>query len=343
MKKIIGLTLATVLTLSLAACGSSNSSSTAGTSAPSGGKDTLKIALAHIQPAVETAPFHQSALLFKETVEKETNGKVTVEIHPNGELGAEREMIEAVQLNTINMAIVSTGPLGNFAAKSNVFDFPFLFKNRDHANKVLDGEVGNEVAAQVEQSGLSVLAWSETGFRSITNSKRPITKPEDLKGIKIRTMENKVHIDSFKTFGADPTPMAFTELFTSMQQGIVDGQENPLSIIVPQKFYEAQKYMTISNHFYSPAVTLFNKKILDGLTPETKQIITNAAHKARDFERDFIKKMDEQYLETARKNGMNIVMPEQFDYDAFLAASKPVYAKYDKEYGELIRKIQAVK
>jgi len=305
--------------------------------------EEMKIVMGHIQANSQDSPYQQGTQKFKELVEKATGGKVTVEIHPSGELGGEREMMEAVQLGTIDMMLASTGPLGNFTPISNAFDFPFLFRDRDHAYKVLDGEIGDEVAGELDKAGIKVLAWAENGFRNITNNKHPIKKPEDLKGIKIRTMENKIHMESFTAFGAAPTPMSFTELFTSMQQGVVDGEENPLNIIVPSKFYEVQKYLTLSGHFYNPALFIITKSKFDSFSPELQKVFLDAASEARDYEREFIHKKNEEYLDVVKKAGMEIVPESEVDFEAFRAASQEVYQKYDKEYGDIIRRIQAVK
>lgn len=364
MRKLVIFLLTAVLIVgTIAGCGSKptqsnqGSSNSSGTSSPSSsssgsssssssgdkGFEAMTIALGHATSDSENSHYHQGALKFKELVEQATDGKVTIKIHPNGELGGEREMIEAVQLGTLDMVFTSTGPVGNFASKSNAFDFPFLFRDREHAYKVLDGEIGAEVNEQLESVGLKVLAWAENGFRNMTNSKHPIKKPEDLRGIKIRTMENKVHLDTFREFGADPTPMAFTELFTSMQQKVVDGQENPLSVIMPNKFYEVQKYLTLSGHFYSPAPLIISKAKFDKFSPELQQVLLDAAAEARDWEREFIAQMNTEYIELGKQNGVEVVTSEEFDYEAFLAASQPIYKKYESEYGEILNKILETK
>src|SRR5690625_3527871 len=175
--------------------------------AADGDFEEMTIALGHATADNETSHYHQGSLYFKDLVEERTGGKVTIEIHPNATLGGEREMIEALQLGTLDMLITSTGPVGNFAPKSNAFDFPFLFRDEEHAYAVLDGELGDEVNEQLEEVGIKVLAWAENGFRNMTNDVRPIVNPEDMDGLKIRTMENQVHLAAFQAYGADPTPM----------------------------------------------------------------------------------------------------------------------------------------
>jgi len=352
MKKKLSYFLVAVLSMgSLVGCGGNATESSGSSDQPaqaansnSGAEgDVVTIAVGSAAPDTETSHYQQFLLKMKEQVEKETNGTVKIEIHPNGELGGEREMIEAVQLGTLDATITGAGPLGNFAPSSNALDFPFLFNDREHAYKVLDGEIGQSISKELEPTGAKILVWAENGFRNITNNTRPIKKPEDLKGIKIRTQENKVHLDTFKDYGANPTPMAFTELFTSMQQGVVDGEENPLSVIVPNKFFEVQKYMTLSDHFYQAAPFVINTAKFESLTPDQQKALQSAAEAARDFERQFIFDMNEKFIETAKEGGMEILPAEEFDREAFVAASENVYKKYESEYGEVLKRIRETK
>lgn len=321
--------------LVISACGSKNE--TESPKENTGGGEKIRISIGHINPETEEAQFHKGIEKFIELVDQKTDGAITFEVHPNGELGGEREMIEATQLGTLDMVVASTGPLGNFAKKSLALDFPFLFKDREHAYEVLDGEIGAEIDQQIEENGFYNLAWWETGFRQLSNNQHPIAKPEDLKGLKIRTMENPVHLDAFKAFGASPTPMAFTELYTGLEQGVVDGQENPLTVIVPNKLYEVQEYLTISNHVYSPGVVLINKGKFDGLSPEIQQAIQEAATEARDYERKFVSDLEEELVQVMKDQG--VAVEENFDYDAFFKVTQSIYQKYDAEHGEILNKI----
>ncbi|NEU31572.1 DctP family TRAP transporter solute-binding subunit [bacterium LRH843] len=355
MKKRLSFLFMILLVLVLAACGGGNSQpsgtstespkkeeSDAGKEAASGEFEKMTIALGHSTADNDTSHYHQGSLKFKELVEEATGGNVTIEIHANGSLGGEREMTEAVQIGTLDMVLTSSGPVGNFAPKSNAFDFPFLFRDKEHAYAVLDGELGDEVSAQLEEVGIKVLAWAENGFRNMTNSKHPIVNPEDIKGMKIRTMENQVHLSAFEAYGAAPTPMAFTELFSAMQQGVVDGQENPLAVIMPNKFPEVQGYLTLSEHIYSPAPLLISKAKFDSFSPELQEVFLEAAAEMRDWERNFCTEMDEQFIQTALDEGMEIVKQDEFNYDAFFEATQSVYEQYKNEYGEFHEKILAV-
>ena len=188
-------------------------------------------------------PYHLGAVRYSELVAQRTKNKVKIDVYPSTQLGNERDMVEGLQLGTIDLVVTSTGPLGGFVPRIFVVDLPFLFRDREHAYKVLDGSIGRELLDAFSAKGIRGLAFWENGFRQMTNSVRPIEKPEDLKGIKIRTMENKVHLSAFRAFGASPTPMAWSEVYTALQQKTIDAQENPIAIIYFQKIYEVQKYL----------------------------------------------------------------------------------------------------
>jgi len=208
---------------------------------------------------------------FCEQVEKGTQGRYKCQQFPNSALGGEREMIEAVQLGTLDLVNTSTGPLGNFVPETRIVDIPFLFRDYDHARKVMDGQVGQDLLAKMRAKGLVGLAWTENGFRHMTNNKRPIVTAQDAAGLKMRTMENKVHMDGYKTFGILPTPMAFPELFTALQQGTVDGQENPIPVILSAKFAQVQKYLSLTGHVYSPAVIILSPNVWNKLSDADKK------------------------------------------------------------------------
>lgn len=339
MRKRISFLIFVSIFLFLAGCGNKNNE------AASTGEGTeiekTTISIGHINPETEEAQFHKGIQKFIEIVEEKTDGAVKFDVYPNGELGGEREMIEATQLGTLDMTVVSTGPLGNFAKKSLALDFPFLFKDREHAYKVLDGEIGAEIDKQIEENGLYNLAWWETGFRHLSNSNHAVKEPADLKGLKIRTMENPVHLDAFKEFGASPTPMSFTELYTGLEQGVVDGQENPMTVIVPNKLYEVQKYLTLTSHVYSPGVVLINQEKLDSFSPELQQIIEDAAIEARDYERKFVADLEEELIQVMKDHGTEVT--EEYDFDAFFKATQPVYKKYEAEYGDILNRILETK
>lgn len=280
----------------------------------------------------EKHPYHLGAEKFKEIVEKETNGRIEIKLFPNNQLGTgERDMIEGIQLGTVDIVVTSTGPLSGFEKKFMLFDFPFLFRDKEHAYKVLDGEIGQYVLGLLEKQGIKGLAWYENGFRHSTNSKREVLTPEDAKGLKLRTMENKVHMAIWRALGADPTPMAWGEVFTSLQQGTIDGQENPIPIIYTQKVYEVQKYVSLTGHVYSPAVILMSKSKFDQLPDDYKEILLRAAKESGDLERKLITEMENEQVEKLKEVGMVVSYP---DKALFLEATKSVYDEFKGELGE---------
>ena len=275
-------------------------------------------------------------------VEKGTQGRYKCQEFPSGSLGGEREMIEAVQLGTLDLVNTSSGPLGNFVPEVKIFDIPFLFRDYDHARKVMDGPIGQGVLDKFKAKGLIGLTWAENGFRHMTNNKRPIKTPADAAGLKMRTMENKVHMEGYKTFGILPTPMSFTELFTALQQGTVDGQENPVPVILSAKFAQVQKYMSLTGHVYSPATIIMNPAKFNKASKEDQAVFLKAAQAATAAQRKRINDDEAAGIASLRSQGMEVI--EKVDGDAFRKAVAPAYAQFAKEFGAAnIAAIQAVK
>lgn len=299
---------------------------------------TLKIGYA-------TAPsshYGVGTTAFCDAVEKGTAGRYKCQQFPNSALGGEREQIEAVQLGTQDLVNTSTGPVGNFVPEVKIVDIPFLFRDYDHARKVMDGPIGQDILAKFPSKGIIALGWTENGFRHMTNSKRDIVKPEDAKGLKVRTMENKVHMDGYRTFGILPTPMAFPELFGALQQGTVDGQENPIPVILSAKFSQVQKHLSLTSHVYSPALLLLSPKVWNKLSDADKKVFTEAAKTASAAQRKKVNEDEANGIAQLEKEGMKVV--KTVDGNAFREALKPAYASYAKEFGaDNIKKIQDVK
>jgi tripartite ATP-independent transporter DctP family solute receptor len=271
-----------------------------------------------------------------------SNGAFVGEQAPGGQLGGERDLIEGLQIGSVDMAISSTGPLGNFVPEVFALDLPFLFRDYDHARKVLDGEIGQELLAKIDENNLVGLAWAENGFRHVTNSQRPIRTPEDLEGVKLRTMENRVHMAAFTGMGASPTPMAFPELFGALQQGVVDGQENPITVITASKFWEVQKHVSLTGHVYSPAIFLASPALIDGLTDEQKGWFYEAAAAGVAANRAEVNRLEEAGVALLRENGMEVIT--DIDKAPFAAlAEASAYSVYTDQYGtEMIDRIKAV-
>jgi tripartite ATP-independent transporter DctP family solute receptor len=270
--------------------------------------------------------------VFAREVETRTQGRIKVQPFYSGSLGGERESIEAVQLGTQELTLTSTGPVPNFVPAARILDIPFLFRDKAHARAVLDGPIGQDMLKEFESKGFKALAWAENGIRHMTNSKRPVNVPEDLKGLKMRTMENPVHVAAYKGFGIVTTPMAFPEVFTALQQGTVDGQENPLSVIMAAKFDQVQKHLTLTGHVYSPAIFLMNKAAFDKLSAADKQVFLDAAKVAVAANRARVDEDDAKGVAELRAKGMQVI--DSPDKTRFVNALAPVYADFEKQFGK---------
>ena len=265
---------------------------------------------------------------FKERLEAATKGEVEVQLFYSGQLGGERDMFEGLGMGTLEMTITSSAPLINFSPSFKVFDLPFIVTDREKAFKVFDGPIGREILDSADKSGVRALGFWENGFRNITNSKRPILKPADLQGIKIRTMENPIHMKLFETLGAFPTPMAWGELFLALQQGTVDGQENPLIIIQTSKYSEVQKYLTLSGHVYAPAVVSIGKQYFESLPPEIQAAVVKSEEEARIWEREFCIQKDQELADILAKEGFEIATIDKAEW---IKATQPVYEFFKDE------------
>ena len=289
-----------------------------------------------------TSHYGVGSTVFCEEMEKGTQGRYKCQQFPNSALGGEREQIEAVQLGTQDLVNTSTGPLGNFVPEVKIVDIPFLFRDYDHARKVMDGPIGQDLQKKMEAKGLINLAWTENGFRHMTNSKRAIVQAADAGGLKMRTMENKVHMDGYKTFGILPTPMPFPELFTALQQGTVDGQENPIPVILSSKFSQVQKHLSLTGHVYSPAALILSPAVWNKLSAADKQVFLEAGKKAAAAQRKKVNEDEDNGIAQLEREGMQVV--KQVNGESFRKAVAPAYQQYAKEFGaDKIAAIQAVK
>lgn len=267
-----------------------------------------------------------------------SNGQMELQIFHSAQLGSERDAIEGVSMGTLEMTLISSAPLANFTNAFLVFDLPFIIQDRQKAYEYMDGPEGKKILDSVLSKGMVGLGIWENGFRMLTNSKKPVAVPEDLNGLKIRLMENPIHVGTFKTLGAYPVPMPFGELFTALQQGTVDGQENPLIIISTSKFAEVQKYLSLTGHFYAPAILLINKDFWEKkLTDEQRKIFTEAELKARKWEREYSMENEKKLVESLKAQGMEITEP---DKAKFFEAVQPVYKEFEEKVGkEAIQKL----
>ena len=269
---------------------------------------------------------------WQEVVEERAGDRFTFRHFPSSGLGGEREVIEGLQLGTVEATIVSSGTLSNFVHDAGLFDIPFLFRDLGHARRVLDGPVGQEILTQFDDVGLVALGWGEQGFRHITNNRNQIENPEDITGMRLRTMENPIHLTAFQTLGAAPTPMAWPEVIGALQQGTIDGQENPLSVIVSANLNDVQEYLTISGHVYSPAMLLVSPMVWEAMTEEDRQIFREAATEAVAAMRGFVDDVEQSGVETLRERGMDVGQLSAEDRSAFQAALAPAYEQYYTTY-----------
>jgi len=255
------------------------------------------------------SPTHPQSIgmeLFKNYVEEKTDGAIKVALYCNSQLGGERESIEQVKNGSLEMATASAGPLTTFNNKFMVLDIPFAFDSYEIAWGVLDGLVGQELLDSSEGIGLKGLAYLENGYRHVTNNVRPINGPEDLKGIKIRTMEAPMHMANFKELGANPTPVPWTELYMTMQQKVVDGQENPLANIWEVKMYEVQKYTSLTGHIYDAMPLMVNLKWFNKLPKEYQAVIEKGAILAQNYSRFVNKAREDAIVEKLTEKGMKV-------------------------------------
>jgi tripartite ATP-independent transporter DctP family solute receptor len=295
----------------------------------------LEIKLGHA--VNERDVFHAAALHFKESVEAGTNGEVTISIYPNAMLGDERNLLESLRMGTMDMGVITGGPVVNFLPSFGVLNLPFLFSSPEHAYKGLDGPIGQGFIADMEKLGWKCLAYGERGFHNLTNNKRAVAKPADMKDLKIRVTQNQIYIDAFTALGAKAAPMAWTEALTALRQGTIDGQENPLNIIAAYNVNETNKYLSISRHAYSPNLIIMSARMWSKLTPEQQAIARESAIEAARYNRDIDNEKEAEWLQKLKDAGMEVTEP---DLAAFRDSVASVYAKYEPQFGrELIQAI----
>ncbi|MGQ9780224.1 MAG: TRAP transporter substrate-binding protein [Bacillota bacterium] len=296
---------------------------------------TIKIGIGH-------APGHsfvKACEKFKELVETRSNGRLKVEIYPSSQLGGEREMQEMVSLGTLEMTV--TGVLVIYEPLFALLELPYLYRDRAHIQKMHESAIVDELSESLLKKNIRLVAFFENGFRNITNNKRPINSPLDLKGLKIRTPENMAQVETFKALGAIPTPMPFSEVYQALQQGVVDGQENPLQNIWDAKFYEVQKYIAMTGHIYNSAYVIVNDKFWSGLPTNLRKIADQAISEASIFQMNLVADLDKELIGKLKEKGMQFTFP---DPEAFRKATVPVYEVFYSKFGDRARQIvEAIK
>lgn len=297
------------------------------------------IKLGHDQP--DRSTHHQAALKWKELVEARTNGQVRIQIFPAMQLGSGTQMVEQVQAGAVEAAVLPTAWIAPVSPPVQVLDLPFLFPNREVAYKVMDGPVGLEILKPLNKVNIQGVAFWESGFKQFTGH-FPIREPKDYQGHKIRTMPAPVIMEQFKAFGATPVAIDFKELYGALQQKVVDGQENPIATIALMRFFEVQKYLTLSDHGFIAYAFIFNKPFLDKLPAAQRDIVVGAVREAGKHQRELIVASEVEHLKTFRAAGLEIsqLTPEQ--RQKFEEASRPVYDWLVQRQGpetlDLIRK-----
>jgi TRAP-type transport system periplasmic protein len=300
-------------------------------------KVTIRLATETAQPD----PTWELANKFKELAEAGGKGEIEVKFFPGGALGTQRQLQEQVQLGSIEI-IGTASDMPELEPKFGVFDFPFLFADRRHVYKVIDGPIGEELNQTVIRNrGVRVLSWGELGFRHFTNAVRPITKPEDLKGLKIRVPPNKIRVAAIKAMGAAATPIPWKELYTALQQRVVDGQENPTNAIVSLSMWEVQKFVSLSNHVFTPTYLLVNERFYQGLPAALRQVVTDTAAQAQAWQRAENQRREDSELQQARTKGMQV---NQADITAFVPLARPVWDEFSGVVGqELLDRVGALR
>jgi tripartite ATP-independent transporter DctP family solute receptor len=331
MKKCISILIIMLLSFSLlTACGTQKEAAQQAEKS-AGQQKVIEFKIAGLLPVEH--PLTQGLYEFKKQLEAIVPGRVEVKVFPNMEMGGSRECMEAIQMGTLQMLESSLAPLAGFNKGFMAFNLPYLFKTREIAYEFLDGAIAGEMKDSVISSNFKILEYWENGFRHTTNSKRPIKTPADMKGLKIRTMENPVHMEAYRQMGANPVPMAFGEVFTALQQKTIDGEENSYANIYSMKFHEVQKYISNNKVFYDVTGFMINPKFYDSLPSDIQDAVKKAARKATELQRRMITEADNK-LEKFMKENMEFTDLTSSDIDKFKEATKGTYDVFKKEIGE---------
>ena len=287
-------------------------------------------------------PQAQGAQKFADLVAAKTNGRIAVKLFPGGTLGGDLQTVSALQGGTVEMTVLNAGILSAQTKEFGIYDFPFLFASPQEADAVTDGPFGKKLLDKLQAKNLVGLGYWELGFRNLTNSKKPLTKAEDIAGLMIRVIQSPIYIDMFNALGANAVPMPFPELYTAMEQKAVDGQENPFSTILSSKFAEVQKHLTITRHMYNPQAVIVSKKFWDSLNPADQKAVTEAMAEATTFQRSVSRSQADVALDELKKAGMQVTEFSPAEVDKLRAKVKPVVEKHsDKVGAETVQEVYA--
>lgn len=279
---------------------------------------------------------------FAEIVAAKSGGKLKVNLFPGGTLGSDQANVSAIQGGTLEMASMNSGILAAQVKEFAIYDFPFMFGSNAEVEAIVDGPFGKKLHERLAPRGLVGLSYFELGFRDITNSKRPINKVEDLAGLKLRVIPNPINVDWVKAVDANPTPLPFPEVYAAMEQKAVDGQENPVTVIAANKFFEVQKYLVLSHHQYNPQSVLISKKFWDNLAPDQRKIIGDAAAEATKFQRQQARAQVTTALDAMKKAGMQVTELPPAELDKMRDKMRAVTAKHAVTVGQdVVAELQA--
>ena len=278
---------------------------------------------------------------FAENVAAKSGGKIKVQLFLNGTLGSDQATLSAVKGGTVEMAVMNSGILASEVKALEIFDFPFLFANEKEADAIVDGPIGQKMHAALQDKGIVGLSYWELGFRNISTSKRALNKVDDIAGLKLRVIPNAINVDWVKALNANPTPLPFPEVYAALEQGAIDGQENPIAVIAANKFWEVQKYVALTNHQYNPQSVIFSKKVWDTLSPAERKIIDDSADAATKNQRAQSRASLAANLELLKKNGMTITQFPPAEVAKLREKMKPVIDKHSAALGTTVADVQA--
>ena len=306
--------------------------------ASTAGAAEVTLTLGHI--VKPDGPVAVAAVRLAQLVKERTDGQVVIEVYDSSTLGSQRDLLEGLQIGTVDMTLSSPAIMSSLTPKVSVFDLPYIFRDATHAYRVLDGEIGASIFAEGESFGYACISVWENGFRHTTNNKHEIKTPADFQGLKIRVPESKVYLEMIKALGANPTPMAFGELFSALQNGTVDGQENPISQSYSSRFQEVQKYMTLDGHIYACNPLLISLTAKAKLSDEQYQVLVKTANEVRDWQRALVAKSEDDMMQKMTEVGMKITALTAEEKAVFSAAVSPVWSMFEGSLSKnLIEKI----
>ena len=286
-------------------------------------------------------PLEQGAVKFAELVAAKSGGKMKVNVFAGGTLGGDAANVSALQGGTIEFVMLNSGILASQVKDFEVFDFPFMFANAKEADAVVDGPFGQKMHAKLAEKGIVGLGYTELGFRNITNSKKPLNTVEDIAGLKLRVIPNAINVDWVKAVGANPTPLAFPEVYAALEQKAIDGQENPFNVILANKFFEVQKYLAVTNHQYNPQSIIVSKKVWDTLSPADHKVLQDAANEASKFQRQVSRDAAAGTLDALKKAGMQVSEFSPAEQATLREKFKPVVDKHGAAIAATVGELQA--